>query len=157
MIMENLKSWGMLLLFISSGCLIYYFLLPSGGVSKTARSVLGITVMSLVCLPLFSVTDYLENMDFSFSEPPDMVTPDIFLVKSCENEINAVIDETVKKFTDISYKTVISIDITDDNSINIEHIKVVFKERPDKLREIKEALYEKLSVMPDTEVERENE
>lgn len=155
--MDGIKSWGMLLLFISAGCFIYYFLLPSGNISKTARSILGITVLSVVCIPVFSVTDFLGNFDPEFGEPPAMISPDDYLRTEAENEINRIIENTVKNFTDISYKTEISIDINEETGINIEQIRVLFEKRPEKLREIKEALYEALSMIPDVKVEREDE
>ncbi len=155
--MDGIKNWGMLLLFISAGCFIYYFLLPSGNISKTARSILGITVMSVVCIPIFSVTDFLGRLAPEFGEPPAMVSPEGYLRTEAENEINRIIHDTVKNFTDISYKTEISIDINEDMGINIEQIKVLFEKRPEMLREIKEALYEALSMMPDVKVEKEDE
>ena len=155
--MEEIKNWGMLLLFISAGCFIYYFLLPAGNISRTARSILGITVMSVVCIPIFSVTELIGVYDYEFGEPPAMITPEDYLRTEAENRINLIIDDTVKKFTDFSYKTEINIDINEETGINIEQILVLFNKRPEKLREIKEALYEALSMMPDVKVEREDE
>lgn len=155
--MDGIKSWGLLLLFISAGCFIYYFLLPSGNISKTARSILGITVMSVVCIPIFSVTDFLGKVEPQFGEPPAMISPEDYLRTETENEINRIIGDTVKKFTDISYKTEINIDINEETGINIEQISVFFEKRPETLREIKEALYEALSIMPEVKVESEYE
>lgn len=155
--MENLKSWGLMLLYISAGCLIYFFLLPSGNISKSARSIIGIIVMSVVCMPLFSVSSVLESIKTDFSQPPGIINPEGVIIEATEKEINVLIEDILKNYTDISYKTEIIIDIDEEYGINIEQITVYFSRRPENIRELRLALFEKLSIMPEIKVESESE
>ena len=48
--MEEIKNWGLMLLFVSAGCMIYYFLLPSGNVSKTAKTAVSAIILGVISL-----------------------------------------------------------------------------------------------------------
>ncbi|MBE6715826.1 MAG: hypothetical protein E7573_02795 [Ruminococcaceae bacterium] len=155
--MDAVKDWGMMLIFVSAGCMIYYFLLPSGNVSKTVKGVVAVTVMSLIFMPLFSVLSSLSQLKINFSSPPSVVSPEDVIIDSARERVNGIIDETVKEFSDISYKSEIFIDIEDDRSIHIRQVELTFPSLPSEIREIKEALYEKLSIMPVIKVEKTDE
>ena len=118
--MAELKNWGLLLLFLSAGSLIYCFLLPSGTVSKTAKSVISVVLMSLVFLPLFSAFGNMNSDDFGLSGEYETENYDYFLEESVRTAAEEVIRTTVRKFTAVPYKTEIFINKTEDGSINIE-------------------------------------
>lgn len=151
--MENIRSWALMLIFISAGSLIYCFLLPSGNVSKTAKSVISLVVLSSVCLPVFGAFSSFESNDFSFSSPPPVYDFDDVLLQTVKTETENIIRETVIKYTNVPYKTEILIDKTEDGSININYVGITFSAKPQREKEIREALFERLSLMPDIKVE----
>lgn len=151
--MEELKSWGLLLLFLSAGSLIYCFLLPSGSVSKTAKAVISVALMSLIFMPLFSVFSSFGTEDFGLSgeyETEDYVG---FLEESVRTAAEEVIKNTVRKFTTVPYKTEIFINKTAEGNINIEYVGITFSAVPQYREKLSDALYEALGIIPDIRVE----
>lgn len=151
--MEELKKWGIMLIFISAGTLIYCFLLPSGSVSKTAKTVLSICVLSAVCLPLFGVFSAFSGGEISFSEAPEIDEFEDIFVESAKAATENLIKETVRKYTAVPYETEIFIDKTKDGSINIEYVGITFSAKPQHEKEMREALYDALLIIPDIKVE----
>lgn len=155
--MEAVKNWGIMLIFLSAGCFIYYFLLPSGSVSKTVKSVASLTVMTLIFVPVFSAVSALSYIIPDFSSPPGIVSPEKAIKEEVTKRLNGIISDTVTEISDISYKSEIFIDIEEDGSIHIRQVELTFAVLPPEIRKIKEALYEKLSIMPVIKVERTDE
>lgn len=151
--MENLKSWGILLLFISAGSLIYCFLLPSGGISKTAKAVLSVCVLSCVCFPLFGVFSSFTDGKISFSPVVQIEDYEDIYITSARASAEALVKEIIRKYTTVPYKTEIFIDKTDDGSINIEYVGITFSAKPQHEKEMREALYNALLIVPDIKVE----
>ncbi len=146
-----------MLVFVSAGCMIYYFLLPAGNVSKTAKTVLSAMVFGIICMPLFSAVLSISDMSFSFSAAPDMENLDDLLVSQAKKATENIISECVKKYTDEEYKTEIFIDISDDSYINISKVIIIFSVRPAHEKDIRQELYDKLGIMPDIFTEKVNE
>ncbi len=155
--MEELKDWGLLLLFLSAGSLIYCFLLPSGTVSKTAKAVISVVLMSLVFLPLFSASANISSDDFGLSGEYETENYDYFLEESLRASVEQVIKTTVGKFTAVPYETEIFINKTEDGSINIEYVGITFEARPQYEEKLRDALYEALGIIPDIRVELTDE
>lgn len=155
--MDDIKSWGLILVFVSAGCMIYYFLLPSGSVSKTAKAVLSSLVFGVICMPLFSVIISVPDMSFEFSSAPDMEDFDGFVLSQARKATESIIEECIKKYTDEEYKTEIFIDISDDSFINISKVNIIFQVRPAHEKDIRQELYDKLGIMPDIFTEKVNE
>ncbi len=151
--MENLKSWGILLLFVSAGSLVYCFILPSGSISKTAKSVLSVCVLSCVCFPLFGVFSAFTDYEINFSSVPDIKEYDDIYIDSVRTAAQELIEEIIRKYTFVPYKTEIFIDKTDDGSINIEYVGITFSAKPQYEKEMREALYDALLTVPDIKVE----
>ncbi len=151
--MEELKNWGLLMLFVSAGSLIYCFLLPSGSVSRIAKAVISITVMVAVFLPLFDVFESFSDLDFSFGTPPESEDFGDYFEEQGKAAVEAIIKDTVRKFTNVPYKTEIFIDKTDDMSINIEYVGITFSAKPEFEKEMRDALFEALGIIPDIRVE----
>ena len=155
--MAELKNWGLLLLFLSAGSLIYCFLLPSGTVSKTAKSVISVVLMSLVFLPFFSAFGNMNSDDFGLSGEYETENYDYFLEESVRTAAEEVIRTTVRKFTAVPYKTEIFINKTEDGSINIEYVGITFEAKPQFEEKLGDALYEALGIIPDIRVELTDE
>lgn len=152
--MGLLKEWGLLLLFVCAGSLIYCFLVPSGNISKTVKSVISVIVLSSVCLPLTEITgkgELLPDFEDDFPDIPDMSDD---YIKSAKLMTERIISDTVKKFTNVPFESDIIIDKNEDGSINIGYIGIVFSAVPGKQKELRGALYEALGVMPDIRVEK---
>lgn len=152
--MESFKEWGLLLLFVSAGSLIYCFLLPSGNISKTVKSVISVVVLSSVCIPLTSVTGRLSIVPDFAEALPDIPDYADEYVEYARLAAEKIIADTVKKYTNVSYETDIIIDKTEDGSIDIGYIGIVFSAVPGKQKELRAALYDALGVMPDIRVEK---
>lgn len=152
--MEEIKNWGLMLVFVSAGCMIYYFLLPSGSVSKTAKTVLSVVVFCVISMPLFSAFFSLPDGEFDFSEPPEMADYNDILLSSVKKAVEDIVDDTVKKYTSQEYKMQSDIDISQDGSINIKQVNIIFSERPVHEKDIREELSEKLNIMPDIYAEK---
>ena len=155
--MEELKSWGLLLLFLSAGSLIYCFLLPSGAVSKAAKAVISVVLMSLVFIPMFSAFGNMRAEDFMLSGEYETENYDYFLEESVRSAAEEVIRTTVRKFTQVPYKTEIFINKTEEGSINIEYVGITFEARPQYEENLTDALYEALGIIPDIRVELTDE
>lgn len=151
--MESLKNWGLMLLFISAGSLIYCFLLPRGSVSKTARSVISACVIIALALPVFDVFGSFSADSFSFEEPPEISNYNSYFEKQTREVLEERIQGVISKFTSVSYKTEILIDINEESNINIEYVKIVFSAEPQKKEELSEALFNELGIMPDIRAE----
>lgn len=151
--MEELKNWGFLLLFISAGSLIYCFLLPSGGVSKTAKSVISVAVIISLSLPLFNVFGNFSAESFIFEEAPEIENYDEHIIEAARNAVENTVHETVIKYTTVPYETEIFIDNNKENGINIEYVGIVFSAEPQREKELREALFDALGIMADIRVE----
>lgn len=155
--MEEIKSFGLMLLFVSAGSLIYCFLLPSGAVSKTAKSVISILLMSLVFLPLFSVFGSVSTEDFGLSGSYKTEDYNSYLEESVKAVTRDVIKETVVKFTNVPYKTEIFVNKSEEGNINIEYVGITFSAKPQFEKEMTEALTAALGIIPHIRVELTDE
>ena len=151
--MEEIKTWGIFLLFLSAGSLIYCFLLPSGAVSKTAKSVISIVLMTLVFMPMFSVFSSFSFADADFSGEYETQNYDDFMEKSVRSATEEVIKNIVRKFTSVPYKAEIFINKAADGSINIEYVGITFEAQPQYEEKLGDALFEALGIIPDIRVE----
>ena len=151
--MEDIKSWGLLLIFVSMGSLIYCFLLPSGAVSKTAKSVISIVLMSLVFFPLFSAVGNIPEYDFDLSDSIESEDYNYLIKEQVKTATEEVIRDTVRKFTYVPYKTEIFVNINPDNSIHIEYVGITFSAKPQYEAELTDALYTALGIIPHIKVD----
>ena len=151
--MPEIKAWGLMLLFISAGSLIYCFLLPSGSISKTAKSVVSITVLSAVFFPLFGAFSDFSALVPEFDSELQTEGFEDYALNEARRAVEEVIDEVIKKYTSVPHKTEIFIDKTEDSGINIEYVGVIFSAEPQQKEELRQALFEALGIMPDIKVE----
>lgn len=155
--MEEIKGFGLMLLFVSAGSLIYCFLLPSGAVSKTAKTIISTVLMTLVFLPLFSVFGSLSEEDFSLSGSYGTEDYNSFLEEAVKAATEDVIKKTVRKFTNVPFETEIFVNKTEDGNINIEYVGITFSAKPQYEKEMTEALISALGIIPHIRVELTDE
>ena len=151
--MEELKSWALLPLFVSAGCLICYYLLPASSVSKTARAVIAVVMLSAICLPLFSVAEKLGNTEFSFdSEEPDTMAPFAFYEKAAERTAEKTASDIIKKYTAVPFVCSADADCTEDGTVELLRIVIVFDARPEGEKEMRAELLRETGLVPEIRV-----
>lgn len=151
--MEEIKSWGLLMLFVSAGSLIYCFLLPSGAVSRAAKSVISIVLVCTLLSPVLKIYEAFSGAQFSFSEPPATSDYGSVIEDSAKAEIEKIISDCVRQFTSVPYETEIFINIGEDYGINIEYVRLIFSATPQFEENITKTIYERLGIFPDIRVE----
>ena len=137
--------------------MLYYYLLPAGNLSKTAKSVLSAVTLAVVLVPLFSAVQSLKTADFKIlgaEEPSVSVEYDAY-VKEGERIVRALVDETVQKYTDVPYETEIEVHILEDMRIDIVNVRIRFAQRFAGLSDLAYALKTQLGIAPVVETEAE--
>ena len=127
--METLKSFAVLLLFVSAACCIYYFLLPGGNVSKTAKKVLAAFFLFCVSAPLFSLwkTGFAPDV-WDLPEETQAVTAGAEPFASAGE---AAVRREAARILDAAgaapYSLRVETHIEDDLRINIRQVTVIFE------------------------------
>lgn len=151
--MEELKSWGGLLLFVSAGSLIYCFLLPAGAVSKIAKSVISVVFICAAFMPLSGLMNIFSDAEWNFTDEAEEADFSGFVEESARSEIEKIIHDCVRKYTSVPYDTEIFINITDDLGIRIEYVRLIFSASPLNEEGIRDELTQALGIIPDIRVE----
>ena len=160
--LHEIRSAVLLLAFCAAAGLLFHFLLPEGGVSRTARALISLVMLSAVCAPLFGVMEYLgasvgENGVFgSFGEPDTAASRDLYR-ETVEAAVGNVCGEIVKKYTNVPRKITVNAHITEENGIRIEHVRIVFDAPPEGREHIEEEIAKECGVIPEIRVERKND
>ena len=155
--MEELKSWGGLMLFVSAGSLIYCFLLPLGSVSKIAKSVISIVFICAAFMPVADIAKLFPDVDFPSREEAQTADFSAYVEDAARSEIEKIIHDCVRKHTFVPYETEIFINKTEDGGINIEYVGITFEARPQYEEKLRDALYEALGIIPVIRVELTDE
>ncbi len=151
--MEQLKSWGLLMLFASAGSLIYCFLLPSGAVSKMAKAVISLVLVCTLLMPALEIYESLSGIDFQLLDAPVTEDHNSLIEESARAELEKIINGCVRKFTTVPYESEIFINIGEDFGISIEYVKLIFSAVPQSEEDIIDAVYESTGIFPDIRVE----
>ncbi len=153
--MDLLRSFSLLLVFLAFAGVLYRFLLPSGRVSETAKAVLSAAALVCVLSPLFSAVRGLNAWDGSLpsAEPPAFDAAYEAYAAAGRAAVQSVIDETVRGFTDVPYRTEIGVHIPEDLSIDIESVRIIFARRFENMNELMLQLKNRLGVAPAVETE----
>ena len=123
--MEALKQLSLLLLFGSAAAMIVWFLLPSGGVSRTAKSVISVFMLLCALLPLYSFKNLSWPRFSAASDAPEADYGELF-TSAVKQALGAKVKEVVTKYTDVHYLIVAGVHINGDHSIEIEQVRIVF-------------------------------
>ncbi len=155
--MDKIKSFALMLLFVSAALAAVTFLLPSGHISKSAKAALSVFMTLCVVAPVFGVigknSDARALLDiFSGFDAPDVAENADAFAKAAEEKITDALDAKITRLTDIPYNISLNTDIGEDFVINIERVRIQFSERPENLDEIAFALEKELGFMPEFEV-----
>lgn len=153
--MQTLKVAALGLVFVSAACCIYYYLLPEGGVSRTARRILSVFFLACVLSPLFSVFNALGSFA-SFSLPEETGTLQTNpgpLAAAGEAAVREAAEALIRAKTDVPFEIRISVHITETGGIDIERLHVRFEREFNGREDLAAALREALGCPVETEVE----
>ncbi|MCH5198796.1 MAG: hypothetical protein J1E34_07815 [Oscillospiraceae bacterium] len=145
--METLKNTALMLLFAAVMGLIYYFLLPSGKISQTAKSVLSVFMLLVVMQPLFSFMN-MEMPDIDLYAYGDFAELDDNFISAAKNAVISQIDGVIKKYTETPYNIEVPVNISENRSIDIEQVRIVFNKGFIPEEEMKEELFFALGAEP---------
>ena len=145
--MDALKNTALMLLFASVMGLIYYFLLPSGKISQTAKSVLSVFMLLCVMQPLFSFMN-MEMPEISIDVYNNFAELDENFISAAKNTVINEIDFVIKKYTETPYNIDVSVNIFSDKSIDIEQVRIVFDKGFIPPAGMEEELFSALGIKP---------
>ena len=151
--MEDIKSWGLLMVFLSVGSLVYCFLIPSGATSRLSKGIVSIVVIMASFMPVFSAFSSLTGEKITFSSPPEAADYSEYFEQEAKNAVEEIIKTVIRKYTVVPYETEIFINKADADSINIEYIAITFSAKPLSENELTEELIDTLGIIPDIRVE----
>lgn len=160
--MTELKSAVMTLLFCAMCGLILGFLLPEGGVSRTVKTLIGVVLLSALCVPIFGVFEFFDSeladrtLFSSFGERDTSVPYDVYLQKA-EQAARSFCDTIVTRHTNVPRKITVDAHISEDNVICIEHVRIVFEALPEGRKAIEDEIAEEFGIIPEIRVEQEND
>ena len=149
---ELLRSFVLLLVFLSVTGGIYLYLLPEGGLSETAASVLSAVTLVCVLSPLFGLAQRLKGFDFSFALPAETAATDPAPLEAAARETaERLIGETVRRYTDEPYRVELTVHTDADYRIDIQRVRLVFERRFPELTDLAYALRTALGADPEFE------
>ena len=145
--MQELKQFAVMLVFLSAAGLIYYFLLPSGKVSQTAKSILSVCFLLAALSPLFSFASNVSPT-FSFEERSGGSAFEENVIDAAKAALVQQIEAVIAGFTDVPCEVSVSAHIGEDYSIEIEQVNILFDAEVPDVGALKEALNEALGFQP---------
>ena len=145
--MQELKQFAVMLVFLSAAGLIYYFLLPSGRVSRTAKSILSVCFLLAALSPLFSLASNVSPV-FSFEESSIGSAFDGNVIDAAKAALVRQIESVIAGYTDTPCEVSVSAHIGEDHSIEIEQVNILFDAEIPDVGALKDALREALGFQP---------
>lgn len=125
--MDAIKSWAVSVIISALAGTVVSLLMPKGSMEKTMRAVIGVFMVSAVCLPLaqsdiaeeaeavFSASDYGENRADSMEE---------YLVSEYENTVKEAVESAAEESVISDYEVFADISCNDSGCIIIHKITV---------------------------------
>ena len=141
-------------MFVSAACCIYYYLLPDGNVSDTAKRLLSVFFLACVIAPLFSVVDTVKSlMPFEGAIETQTPTADYGPAAAAgEAAVRGAAEGVIRAHTDEPFRMDVSVHITADGRIDIKRLTVVFEREFAGREKLTAALRETLGEAVETEV-----
>lgn len=147
---DALRQWAVGLIICALGGTVISLLSPRGSMEKTLRAVIGIFVVSALCIPFMKMkkTDTLLPA-FVVHTAPEIQMHNLNgqMVKACENTVGEVVDEVLESVGAYDYTVETNVDIDKENRIIIQDIQITVSLENDALiDEIQAELSERLGV-----------
>ena len=151
----------MLPLFCAVCGMIYHFLLPEGGVARTAKTVMSVLMLCALCTLLFRAFDFLDFSDsdsriFADFGERDTTFPESLLRQTVADEVSGLCGAIVKKYTNVPHQIAADVHIGEEGVIQIERIRITFDAPPDGREALVREITEECGIIPEIRVEHEN-
>ena len=124
--MEALRQWAISLIICGIGATIISLLSPRGTMEKTLRAVIGIFIVSTVCMPLAKLKnaeDFLPVFSFE-SETFYSESLEEQMLEACKVTIGKVIDDTAKELNITEYDVDADVQTSEEYCIIIQRIHI---------------------------------
>lgn len=114
--------------------------------------------LTAVCVPLFGVFSDINTDIFNFEAYSTMNEEEAmeYYAQTARKTVETKADETVQKYTSVDYKLETEINISEDYSINIEYIRLIFEKEIGDTYELSRALEDVFGFIPEITVQNEN-
>lgn len=148
--MEELRDWALMLVFLALSGFIYYYLLPSGRVSETAKNVFSLLTVAAVCVPLFGLFGASEELlsGFGVDTPGESYAPAEVYAEIARDTIEEKLSLIIKKHTGEPFFIETEIHISDGMCIDIKQVTILFGKYPDGLPELSLDIEAALGITP---------
>lgn len=160
--MQDVRNAVMTLLLCAVCGLLFHFLLPEGGVSRTAKTLVSLIMLCAVCAPLFGVWEHLrgfesDNRVFGEFGERDTTFPAALYEREAEAAVGEVCDAIVGKYTNVPRRIEVDAHISEDGAIRIDRVRITFEALPEGRDNIETEIYRECCVIPEIRVETVNE
>ena len=124
--MEALRQWAISLIICGIGATIISLLSPRGTMEKTLRAVIGIFIVSTVCMPLAKLKNAEDILPaFSFeSETYLSENLEEQMLDVCRETVGKVIDDTAKELNIAEYDVDADMQMNEEYCIIIQYIHI---------------------------------
>ena len=124
--MDFLRQWAISLIICGIGATLISLLSPRGTMEKTLRAVIGIFVVSAVCLPLAKLKNADEILPAFVFENDANYSRNLEdqMLDACKDTVGKVIEETAKEMKITEYDVDADMQINENYCIIIQHIHV---------------------------------
>lgn len=153
--MNAIKSWAMIICFVSIICTIAEMLVPSGKMEKMFKLIIGVFMLCSILIP---IKNTMSNISFDTKKSKNFIKEESKLKEIIDNQTEVTAKENIKgmikKFLDTKNikpeKINVIMDTKQDNCISIKKIEV-FLARGDESKKdmIKKELEQKLEIKTD--------
>lgn len=153
--MNGIKSWAMIICFVSVICTIVEMMVPSGKMEKMFKLIIGIFMLCSILIPLKNT---ISNISFDVKKSKNFIKDESKLKDIIDNQTETTAKENIKSIIknfldakDIKPEKInIIMDTKQDNCISIKKIEV-FLVRGDESKKdmIKKELEQKLEIKTD--------
>ena len=159
--LDTLREAVLLLSFCAVCGLLFHFLLPEGGVSRTAKTVMSLLMLCALCMPLFRVLDAFDGASgnsriFSSFGERDTTFPADLYREAVAEEVRGACGAIVEKYTDVPYEITADVHISDDGNIRIERVRIIFDALPEGRNAIERDITEACGIVPAIGVKHED-
>lgn len=141
--------------------LLFRFLLPEGGVSRTAKTVVSLVTLCAVCAPLLGLWGKLSGETaFSSGLSAYMEARTTFPYETMERQAAQAVRDAcegiLSEYTDAPHDIEVDMHIPEGGGIEIKRIRIVLESEPERLEEMKAELTECCGFAPEVRVKTDD-
>lgn len=156
--MQSLRQMALLPLFLAAGCFVYYYLVPSGGLSKSVRCVLSVIFLTSVCLLFCKISDNIGLPDYSPEQyQTEIEQPYVFYENAAKKLAEKTAADIVKRYTNVPVEIQVSVSSEENDIIRILSVELLFDALPEGKEKMTEELTKEFGFVPVIRVKNQNE